>query len=197
MLREETNFNPLIIPVVLQGFSPAAKSAFARFAVLNVTDKAQPISVICALDHDTLQIGLSDNSRRIDLKRPLRLGAIIDEITRLWGDYHQNQKDRLIQIGDNTFDPRAMTWQRADTVIALTEKEIAMIRSLLKAHPNPVSRDDILQSVWRYHQDATTHTVETHFWRLRQKIEIDPAMPQIIITTPHGYGLGLPIIIND
>ena len=71
----------------------------------------------------------------------------------------------------------------------LTEKETAILKFLLRAGDEPVSRDVLLNDVWGYHADVTTHTLETHIYRLRQKIEADPANAQLLVTEGGGYRL--------
>ena len=69
----------------------------------------------------------------------------------------------------------------------LTEKERDMLLFFYKNRDRAVSREEILAHVWGYADTAETHTVETHIYRLRQKIEKDPARPEIVITDDEGY----------
>jgi hypothetical protein len=71
----------------------------------------------------------------------------------------------------------------------LTEKEAAILTYLYEANGNPVSRENLLKDLWGYHSDTETHTVETHVYRLRQKIEKDLGSPRIIVTDHLGYRL--------
>ena len=73
--------------------------------------------------------------------------------------------------------------------IRLTEKETAIIKFLLRAGEQIVSRDVLLQDVWGYNAGVTTHTLETHVYRLRQKIERDPSHAEILVTEGGGYKL--------
>jgi len=73
--------------------------------------------------------------------------------------------------------------------IRLTEKEMSILRYLYRAEQRPVPRETLLQEVWGYNSGVTTHTVETHIYRLRQKIENDAASPAILVTEPRGYKL--------
>lgn len=72
----------------------------------------------------------------------------------------------------------------------LTEKEIDIIKYLYQAAPVISSKEDLLENVWGYSSDATTHTVETHIYRLRQKVEKDGSS-QLIITENNGYRLNI------
>jgi DNA-binding response OmpR family regulator len=73
--------------------------------------------------------------------------------------------------------------------LRLTEKETAILRYLYRAGQAVVSREILLQEVWGYNASVTTHTLETHVYRLRQKIESNPSSARILITEPGGYKL--------
>ena len=70
----------------------------------------------------------------------------------------------------------------------LTEKEVDIIKYLYQNAPQIASKEELLEKVWEYSTDATTHTVETHIYRLRQKVEKDGGS-QLIITENNGYKL--------
>ncbi len=78
---------------------------------------------------------------------------------------------------------------RNNELIKLTEKEVAIIRYLYKAQNKIVSKNELLQEVWGYSPDVTTHTIETHIYRLRQKVEHDDLSAQLIVTEDGGYKL--------
>ena len=71
----------------------------------------------------------------------------------------------------------------------LTEKEVAVIKYLYKFQDRIVSKNELLQDVWGYSPDVTTHTIETHIYRLRQKVERDNIDAQMILTVDCGYQL--------
>ena len=70
----------------------------------------------------------------------------------------------------------------------LTDKEAAILSHLLAAD-GVVGRDELLAGVWGYGEGVDTHTVETHVYRLRQKIEDDPAQASVLLTEAGGYRL--------
>ena len=72
----------------------------------------------------------------------------------------------------------------------LTEKEVDIIKYLYQNAPQIASKEELLEKVWEYSTDATTHTVETHIYRLRQKVEKDGSS-QLIITENNGYKLNV------
>ena len=88
----------------------------------------------------------------------------------------------------NRLTLRAFTGQKGNKV-RLTEKETAILRYLYRAGQKPVSRETLLQEVWGYNSGVTTHTLETHVYRLRQKVEKDAANPSILVTDAGGYKL--------
>ena len=81
--------------------------------------------------------------------------------------------------------------ERNGETIKLTEKEVAIIKFLYKNKDKIVAKNDLLQEVWGYSPDVSTHTIETHIYRLRQKVEHDDASAQLIVTEDGGYKLVL------
>lgn len=71
----------------------------------------------------------------------------------------------------------------------LTEKEVSILKYLYKSTGRIVSKNELLQEVWEYSPEVTTHTIETHIYRLRQKVEQDNPEIQLIITDEGGYSL--------
>jgi len=95
------------------------------------------------------------------------------------------------QIG--RFDYFASRWvlveRSTNQIIRLTEKEAEILQYLANSSSAVVSRDELLIEVWGYNSGVTTHTVETHIYRLRQKLELDPTNAQCLVTAPGGYQL--------
>ena len=73
--------------------------------------------------------------------------------------------------------------------VRLTEKETNILKYLYRAQGKPVARDELLSEVWGYNATVTTHTLETHIYRLRQKVEPDPANARLLLTDAGGYRL--------
>ena len=95
-----------------------------------------------------------------------------------------------ITIGDYELDTRDNLWTKSGgTPLRLTEKETAILIHMKAAGGKAVSRQELLEHVWSYVPDVETHTLETHIYRLRQKIEDDPSTPKILITQGDGYVL--------
>lgn len=103
---------------------------------------------------------------------------------------HQASEDAIFRIGPFTFRPGAkILVTDKGSKLKLTEKETAILRFLYRAGQTTVSRDTLLQEVWGYNAAVTTHTLETHVYRLRQKIETNPSAARILVTEPGGYKL--------
>ncbi len=93
-------------------------------------------------------------------------------------------------LAGDMFYPAEKKLERADSGdITLTERETTLLLYLARQAPHAATRDAILRDVWRYQDGIDTHTLETHIYRLRQKIERDSAHPAILLTTPDGYAL--------
>jgi len=103
---------------------------------------------------------------------------------------HEQSEDAVFQIGPYSFRPSAkMLSDENDQKIRLTEKETNILKFLYRAAGRMVERDVLLHEVWGYNAGVTTHTLETHIYRLRQKIEPDPSNAAILITVAGGYRL--------
>lgn len=129
-----------------------------------------------------------EDSACVRLKMPIRAGQVLDQIKAKMNA--QAEPDR-IDIGQICLDVRQgmLEGPSYDAPIKLTEKEVRLLLLLAQAKGKAVGRDVLLEDVWRYAQSVETHTLETHIYRLRQKIERDPADPQILKTSDEGYYL--------
>ncbi|HEY1096456.1 MAG TPA: helix-turn-helix domain-containing protein [Alphaproteobacteria bacterium] len=117
---------------------------------------------------------------------PQRLAHIVRKLKELAA------QTRHLDLGDYQLDLGQRLWHDASGKTSdLTEKEVALLHYLAVMHPTPVSREDLLRDVWKYADGADTHTVETHLYRLRQKIEQNPGDPTIVVSTKQGYILGI------
>ncbi|MEL6507926.1 MAG: helix-turn-helix domain-containing protein, partial [Pseudomonadota bacterium] len=100
--------------------------------------------------------------------------------------------DAVFKVGPYEFRPAVkMLVTQEDKKIRLTEKETSILKFLYRAGGKAVSRDVLLDEVWGYNSGVTTHTLETHVYRLRQKIEPEPSNATILVTESGGYRLAL------
>ena len=101
-------------------------------------------------------------------------------------------RESSFAIGPWLLHPSARTLtQPGAPTIRLTDKEVAILLYLSHVGDVVTSRDVLLHEVWGYNPDVTTHTVETHVYRLRQKIEPDPSRARILLTETGGYRLAI------
>ena len=138
-------------------------------------------------DSDTI-LGL-DSGANDYVTKPFRFGVLLARI-RAHLRQHEQSEDAIFKVGPYTFKPGAKMLVRDDNrKVRLTEKETAIIKFLLRAGEQVVGRDVLLHDVWGYNAGVTTHTLETHVYRLRQKIERDPSHAEILVTEGGGYKL--------
>jgi len=139
-------------------------------------------------DADTI-LGL-DAGANDYITKPFRLGVLLARL-RAHIRQHERSDDAVFTIGPYTFQPaNKLLLNTADNKkIRLTDKETAILKYLYRAGDRIVGRDVLLDEVWGYNANVTTHTLETHVYRLRQKIEPDPSSAQILVTEPGGYRL--------
>jgi len=127
-----------------------------------------------------------DGCYALRLTVPFRLGEVLDRLSNI--DVEQGNNDLI--LGPYVLDADAMSIARDGNIVRLTEKERDIIVRLHKVQGEKVSRELLLSDVWAYAENVETHTLETHIYRLRQKIEQDPSSPELIITDDDGYKLG-------
>jgi DNA-binding response OmpR family regulator len=121
------------------------------------------------------------------LARPFRFSNLLARLHAL-NTHHAPADDVAVRIGPYTFHPSAKLLQADGRKVRLTEKETNILK-FLHASAGTVPRDILLHEVWGYSPAVATHTLETHIYRLRKKIEQDPAKAQILLTEGGGYRL--------
>ncbi len=138
-------------------------------------------------DSDTI-LGLESGANDY-VTKPFRFAVLLARI-RAQLRQHEASEDAVFTIGPYTFRPSSkLLLNPKGNKVRLTEKETSILRYLYRAGQRPVSRETLLQEVWGYNSGVTTHTLETHIYRLRQKIEKDAAAPAILVTEAGGYKL--------
>ena len=149
-----------------------------------------PIIMLTGADaeHDVVR-GL-DSGANDYIAKPFRIMELIARL-RAQLRVFDNSEDAVFVIGPYTFRPSAKMLQDTgrNRRIRLTEKECAILKFLYRAGGRPVGRQILLNEVWGYNAAVTTHTLETHIYRLRQKIEPDPATASLLLTEGGGYRL--------
>jgi DNA-binding response OmpR family regulator len=121
--------------------------------------------------------------------KPFRFAVLLARI-RAQLRQHDQSEDAVFSIGRYTFRPSAkMLVDERNQKVRLTEKETAILKYLYRAGEKVITRDVLLHEVWGYNSGVTTHTLETHIYRLRQKIERDPSKAELLVTEAGGYKL--------
>ncbi|HUN46193.1 MAG TPA: response regulator transcription factor [Stellaceae bacterium] len=149
-----------------------------------------PILMLTGADSDADTILGLDSGANDYIPKPFRLNVLLARL-RAQLRQHEQSEDAIFTIGPYTFRPstKLLLDQSGRKKIRLTEKETSILKYLFRAGDRTVGRDALLNEVWGYNAGVTTHTLETHVYRLRQKIERDPARAEILVTEPGGYRL--------
>lgn len=138
-------------------------------------------------DSDTI-LGLESGANDY-ITKPFRFAVLLARI-RAQLRQHEASEDAVFVVGPYSFRPSSkLLMTPKGGKVRLTEKETAILRYLYRAGQKPVSRETLLQEVWGYNSGVTTHTLETHIYRLRQKVEKDAGAPAILVTEAGGYKL--------
>ena len=147
--------------------------------------------VIMLTGHDTEAdtiLGLESGANDY-VTKPFRFAVLLARIRAQLRQYEQSE-DATFIVGPYTFKPgQKLLLDEKGTKIRLTEKEAAIIKYLYRSGTQVVGRDELLEEVWGYNSGVTTHTLETHVYRLRQKIEKDPSNVSLLVTESGGYKL--------
>ena len=148
-----------------------------------------PILMLTGHDSDADTILGLDAGANDYVTKPFKFPVLLARI-RAQLRQHEQSEDVVFQLGPYSFRPAMkMLVTEDDKKIRLTEKETNILKYLYRAGGKPVARDELLAEVWGYNAAVTTHTLETHIYRLRQKVEPDPAHARLLLTDAGGYRL--------
>jgi DNA-binding response OmpR family regulator len=150
---------------------------------------AAPVIMLTAADGETetilgLESGASDY-----VTKPFRFTVLLARVRAQMRAYEQSE-DMVLKVGAYAFHPagRLLVDARGRR-LRLTDKEASILKYLYRAGDKSVTREELLAEVWGYNAGVTTHTLETHVYRLRQKIETEPGQAKLLITEAGGYRL--------
>ena len=150
---------------------------------------AAPVIMLTASSSDEATILGLDSGANDYVTKPFRFSVLLARI-RAQLRQHAASEDAVYRIGPYEFRPaQKMLLDAKAKKIRLTDKESNILKYLYRAGGKAVSREELLTEVWGYNAGVTTHTLETHVYRLRQKIEPDPANARILLTEAGGYRL--------
>ncbi len=149
-----------------------------------------PILMLTGVDTDADAVLGFDAGANDYVAKPFRFEVLRARL-RAHLRQHQESHDASLDIGGYKFRPayKQLLDPDNDKTVRLTEKETAILQFLYRAGGATVSRETLLREVWGYRPGVTTHTLETHIYRLRQKIERDPPHARLLVTEPGGYRL--------
>lgn len=148
-----------------------------------------PILMLTGNDSDADQILGLDAGANDYITKPFKFAVLLARI-RAQLRQHEQSEDAVFTIGHYTFKPASkLLVTENGTKIRLTEKETSILKYLYRSGEKVVTRDVLLHEVWGYNAGVTTHTLETHIYRLRQKIERDPSNAELLVTETGGYKL--------
>jgi DNA-binding response OmpR family regulator len=178
-------FDALILDVSLpdgdgRDFCARLRRHGIKVPIIMLTGSGEEADVVRGLDS-----GANDY-----IAKPFRLAELLARL-RAQLRIFENSEDAVFSIGPYVFRPSAklLNEPARNRRIRLTEKEAAILKFLYRAGTQPVPRNVLLNEVWGYNAAVTTHTLETHIYRLRQKIEPDPANARLLVTEGGGYRL--------
>ncbi|TRD19842.1 response regulator transcription factor [Palleronia caenipelagi] len=148
-----------------------------------------PILMLTGHDSDADTIMGLDAGANDYVTKPFKFAVLLARI-RAQLRQHEQSEDAVFQLGPYSFRPaQKMLVDENEKKIRLTEKETNILKFLYRAPDGMVARDVLLHEVWGYNAGVTTHTLETHIYRLRQKIEPDPSNARLLVTETGGYRL--------
>jgi len=148
-----------------------------------------PIIMLTGHDTDSDQILGLESGANDYVTKPFRFSVLLARI-RAALRQHDQSEDVVFTIGQYSFQPAAKLLEGPEGgKVRLTDKETSILKYLYRQGPKTITRDVLLKEVWGYNNRVTTHTLETHIYRLRQKIERDPSNARLLVTEEGGYRL--------
>ena len=149
--------------------------------VIMLTGRNSEVDTVCGLNS-----GANDY-----VAKPFRLNELLARLRAQWRVFDSSE-EAAYPLGPYTFRPskRLLHDPIKNRFIPLNSKEVGMLRFLFRSDAFSADRQIILQEVWGYSAAANTHTLETHVYILRQKMEPEPKCPTLLVTVNGGYCLG-------
>ena len=123
------------------------------------------------------------------IEKPFRIQHLNKKISTILAKI-SNSNEVTHKIGPFTFFPHKKVMMLDNkTRVELTEKEVDILKCLISSGGEAIERNKLLKQVWNYSSDVTTHTLETHIYRLRQKLEADPSIPRLIASKGGSFSI--------
>jgi DNA-binding response OmpR family regulator len=185
MAAKDSRFDAILLDVSLpdgdgRDFCRKLRDQGVKVPIIMLTGSAEETDIVRGLDS-----GANDY-----IAKPFRLNELLARLRAQLRTF-ENSEDAVFTIGPYTFRPavKQLLEPVKNKRIRLTDKETAILKFLYRAAGKSVARQVLLNEVWGYNAAVTTHTLETHVYRLRQKIEPDPASSRLLLTEGGGYRL--------
>ena len=152
--------------------------------------KRMPVIMLTGADAERDVVGGLEAGANDYVSKPFRLGELLARL-RAQLRVFDDSEDAVFAVGPYVFRPAAklLLEPARNRKVRLTDKECGILKFLHRAGGRPVPRQALLDGVWGYSKGVTTHTLETHIYRLRQKIEADPSRTRLLLTAAGGYSL--------
>jgi DNA-binding response OmpR family regulator len=148
-----------------------------------------PVIMLTAADGEADTVMGLDAGASDYVTKPYRFSVLLARV-RAQLRAHEQSEEVVLRVGPYEFHPAARVLvDPKNRKLRLTDKEANILKYLYRAGDKPVTREELLAEVWGYNAGVTTHTLETHVYRLRQKIEPDPGHARLLITEAGGYRL--------
>ena len=148
-----------------------------------------PVIMLTAASGEKDEVQGLDSGANDYITKPYKFAVLLARIRAQLRE-HEHSEGAVFRLGAYEFRPAAKVLvDEKGKKIRLTEKETNILKYLYRAGEKAVSREELLAEVWGYNAGVTTHTLETHVYRLRQKIEPDPANARLLLTEQGGYKL--------
>ena len=169
------------------------KEAYSLYSIGQFIKEAEIRNIILFM----IEARVSEHSSFIEsiekhyfIEKPFRINHLNKKISTILAKISTSH-EVTHKIGPFIFLPLKKILMLGETIkVELTEKEVAILKCLINSGEESVDRDTLLKQVWNYSPDVTTHTLETHIYRLRQKLEIDSSIPRLIISKDGGFTIG-------
>jgi len=165
----------------------ALRSYFSDIVINAPLENVGIQDAILTIEDSIFFLRIHESETRFDM--PFKLGNLLHHILIMQKNRQAREKSEPISIGHSILYPERNILRKNEQDIQLTDKEFDIIHTIFGVSPSRMTRDVLLDKIWGYNSEIETHTLETHIYRLRQKIEDDPTNPNFLKTDDDGYYL--------
>lgn len=182
---EKNTYNAILLDVVLPDMDGRDVCRLLRRKGIHA-----PVIMLTGLDGDADTVLGLDSGANDYVTKPFKLGVLLARL-RAHIRQHEMSEDASFAVGPYMFRPAIKVLQRSDGKkdIGLSDKENAILKQLYRAGDTAVTCEALYADIWDHSSTLMTHTLQTHIYRLRQKIEANPSEPQILLSEQGGYRL--------